>query len=281
MRVAVIGSGGMLGHMVYLKLKNAGHTVHGYSKSVAPTVDCVMAPEQIARVSADVIVNCAGILNAACDQDQETALNTNGMLPHKLAKNCDFFVQISTDCVFDGTQDWKGVKDTPNATSMYGRTKALGEIADSQNAVTLRQSIIGPSLKQADCGLLHWALTHPGPLVPGFLNHTWNGVTTLELAGLICRILEARNQGKRIAGLYHYVCSESIDKADLLVEMGRVFGCPWSVEMTEKPPLLRTLAPDSRIKPPPTITEQLALLRAWMGGRKALYRHYQVMEGWR
>ena len=276
MRVAVIGSGGMLGHMVYFHLKMAGFDVVGYSKSAAPAVDYVIDPARTKAITSDIIVNCAGILNAECDKHPEMALQTNAMLPSHLVKNCDFLIHISTDCVFDGTENWKGVKSAPNATSLYGRTKALGEIADDTHAVTLRQSVIGPSLKPTGAGLLHWALSQKGPTVPGFLTHDWNGVTTLELASLIVRILKARQQGnKKIYGLYHYVTKEPIIKHDLLAEIKRVFELPWEIDPQKPEPVLRCLAADNRITPPPSISMQLEQLKRWMLSKPHLYDHYR------
>ena len=276
MRVSVVGSGGMLGHMVYLQLKMAGFDVSGYSKSAAPTVDCVMDPKRTRMVTGDVIINCTGILNAECDKYPDESMATNAILPSQLAKNCDYLIHISTDCVFDGTENWKHMKSAPNATSLYGRTKALGEISDDTKVVTLRQSVIGPSLKKTGAGLLHWALTQKADVIPAFLTHSWNGVTTLELSNLIVRILKARQNGqKKIFGLYHYVTEKPIVKHDLLLEIKRIFDLPWEVEVQRPEPVLRSLAPDERLKPPPPIGEQMEQLRRWMLSKPLLYEHYR------
>jgi dTDP-4-dehydrorhamnose reductase len=227
-------------------------------------------------VTGDVIVNCTGILNAECDKDPDEAMATNALLPHQLAKNCDYLIHISTDCVFDGKENWKGVKSPPNATSLYGRTKALGEIADDTKVVTLRQSVIGPSLKKTGAGLLHWALTREEDVIPAFLTHSWNGVTTLELSNLIVRILKARQNGrKRIFGLYHYVTEQPIVKHDLLLEIKSVFELPWEVEAQRPDPVLRCLASDPRMKAPPDIRVQIEQLRSWMLSKPQLYNHYR------
>lgn len=274
MHVAVVGSGGMLGHVVYLMLKQSGIDVVGYSKSAARTVDVVVPPDQAKNIMADVIVNCAGILNQAAEDDPTAALDTNTTLPRKLACNCKLLIHISTDCVFDGKADWKTPTDPTNAVSMYGRTKALGEIACRPNVITLRQSVIGPSLKKTGAGLLHWALTQTSPTIPGYVGHSWNGVTTLELAGLIMRILHGYQKQQRIHGLFHYVTHQPIQKADLLEEIGRIWGCGWTVERTVTSPVLRCLALDPRIKPPPPIVQQMVALHDWMKTHSDLYSHY-------
>jgi dTDP-4-dehydrorhamnose reductase len=252
MTIAVIGYKGMVGHMVFEILKRAGYDVAGYGKT-----------SSIIAVG-DVIVNCAGILNDACDEDIETALQTNAILPWKLHKRCKHLIQISTDCVFDGSRDGRKVGERPDATTLYGKSKALGEV-DRPNVIVLRQSIMGPSPRQSDRSLLKWALEWQKPTIPGFSNWTWNGVTNLELAKKIASIIKTLESGRNISGLYHYVTEQPIIKGDLLRLIGETWNCPWEVVVTESPePRLMVLEPDGRIKPPPPIKSQLQALKAWM-----------------
>jgi hypothetical protein len=88
------------------------------------------------------------------------------------------------------------------------------------------------------------------------------------------RILYAQDKQKKLHGLFHYVTHQPIQKADLLEEIGRIWGCGWTVERTVTSPVLRCLALDPRIKPPPPIVQQMTSLHDWMKTHPDLYSHY-------
>ncbi len=79
------------------------------------------------------------------------AILINSYLPHYLdelsAKYGYKFVHVSTDCVFNGEIGDYDEESIPDETSMYGRTKALGEVVNDRS-VTLRTSIVGPDINE-------------------------------------------------------------------------------------------------------------------------------------
>lgn len=186
-RVVVLGSNGMLGHVLSQVL------------SEDPELEVIRAnrspyPGEIffdgsrptfLDAEPDYVVNCIGLLVNDSEKNPELAAWTNGHLPYMIAAACAKekakLIHISTDCVFKGDRGKYTVDDKPDATSIYGQTKALGEITNSPNHLTIRTSIIGPEIKMKGSGLFHWFMTQDKE-VNGWSNVFWNGVTTLRLA---------------------------------------------------------------------------------------------------
>lgn len=140
----------------------------------------------------DAVVNAAGLINRRLTGEGsagEDALLVNSLFPRLLADRCQAagipLIHISTDCVFDGTRGPSLESDPPNATDLYGRSKAMGE---PLNALVLRTSIVGPEVENGD-SLLCWYLARAREC-QGYDHHLWNGLTTLELSRLVAVLLE-------------------------------------------------------------------------------------------
>lgn len=219
MKTLILGAHGMIGHVVALYLKETGYEIITTSQNEADpnyydAFKNVYAIEEIIkREQPDTIINCAGILNQAAEENKPKAIIVNSFLPHflhNLSKQYHFkLVCITTDCVFSGNKGDYTEDDTPDATSFYGRTKALGEIQDKE-VLTLRFSTIGPDINKDGIGLLQWFSSQSGT-VKGFSKVPWTGITTIELARVIDEGLK-----NNLTGLHHAVSGEKIPKADLL-----------------------------------------------------------------
>lgn len=228
-RVVVLGSLGMAGHMIRRYLSGLGiYEVIGLARTQdarfvnrqvdVENLDQVL--DALKAVQPTVVVNCVGVLNTAADDDPERAILLNSYLPHWLAKMGDELgfrlIHLSTDCVFSGARGGNTEASEPDGTTMYARTKALGEVLSSPH-LTFRTSIVGPELKQDGNGLLEWFLRQKGP-VSGYASVLWTGVTTLELAKAVHAAVE-----ENLSGLYHLVPDRAISKHDLLCEIARAF----------------------------------------------------------
>ncbi len=176
----------------------------------------------------DWIVNCIGIIKPFIKDDNSEqvtrALRVNGLFPHRLAAMGQTararVLQIATDCVYSG-EDGDYPEDAPHdALDVYGKTKSLGEVvADGFHNV--RCSIIGPEPK-GKVSLLEWFLKQPrGATVTGFLNHRWNGVTTLHFAK-VCAGVVLGNPA--LPPRQHLVPSGDLSKADMLSCFARAYG---------------------------------------------------------
>ena len=217
----VLGSEGMLGHVVKLYFQEKGHRVKGTSRSADSdtyTFDAVKNTNDLEyflnEFEPDVVINCIGILNKVAEDNKPLAVMANSYLPHYMSELCRAkgikFVHISTDCVFDGKESGGYTESSfRTAVDFYGRSKALGEIEDDTN-ITLRTSIVGPDKNQNGTGLFQWFMNQEGE-VSGFDKVIWTGVTTIELAKAIEKAIE-----NNLTGLRHVVNNEAIDKYSLL-----------------------------------------------------------------
>lgn len=239
-RVLVLGATGMLGHMVCRVLTAAEGldpwaTVRSGDAMAAGLPQEVIDPKHLlgdldataprtavtsrldeifGTVEPAVVVNCVGLVKQRPDaEDDAQAMAINAELPHVVADRLPAgsrLVHISTDCVFDGTRPGApfSESDPPNATDLYGRSKAAGE-PSGPGVTVLRTSIIGRQLA-GTTGLLEWFLAAAEP-VEGHRRARFSGVTTPVLAALLAEL--ARHDPP--PGLHH-VAAEPIDKASLL-----------------------------------------------------------------
>ena len=96
---------------------------------------------------------------------------------------------MATDCVFSGQTGAYSESSAHDALDVYGKTKSLGEVP-SPAVMNLRVSVIGKGSQ----GLYHWVASQPhGAVINGYLDHQWNGITSVEygriIAGIILLIL--------------------------------------------------------------------------------------------
>lgn len=279
----IFGVNGMAGHTIAQYLKEKGHSVTGFARRYSPICKtivgnaCNMSDIRNALKEADynIVVNCIGVLNKEVDIQLVDGIYLNSVFPHLLAENLknsnQKLIHISTDCVFEGTKGRYIESDIPDATSYYGRTKALGEIIDKKN-LTLRTSIIGPELKNNGIGLFHWFMNQRES-VGGYKKAIWTGVTTLQLA----RVIED-DITKQKTGLYHLVNNETISKYDLL-KLLNIYCREHPIEIKEDDTvfsdksLINTRKRD--IFSVPGYDQMIQELSKWMQNHPGLYKQYK------
>ena len=213
----------------------SGHLIEGCDVMDLLSVDAILE-----QLRPEVVVNCVGVIKQrSASQQAVPSITINSLLPHRIATRLaelgGRLVHISTDCVFDGQRGNYTEEDIPNASDLYGRTKALGEVVSS-NSVTLRTSIIGRELTSHQ-SLLDWFLSRNHSTVPGYVNGWWSGVTSNYLADLILSLVE-KHPG--LSGLYH-VSSGRISKFALLKLLRDAYGLDVNVEADESSVLDRSL----------------------------------------
>lgn len=160
----------------------------------------------------DYVINCIGLIKQLHDVDRRDWFTINSIFPWVLATQCQEWggrlIQISTDCVYDGTAGQYAEDDKHDATDDYGLSKSLGE---PPTAMVLRTSVIGPELR-GKLSLLEWAISKRGQCIDGYENHIWNGLTSLEYA-IVCKKIMARSMFE--PGVFH-VHSDAVTKHKLL-----------------------------------------------------------------
>ena len=226
MRILVLGSEGMLGHVVKRYFENKGHEVYATSRDKNDinyfdlTDNIKNIDEIVNRIKPQVVINCIGLLNKVAEENQALAVLINSYLPHYMdelsAKQNFKFIHVSTDCVFDGKKGQYHVDSFKDAYSFYGQSKALGEL-NNNRSVTLRTSIVGPDENPKGIGLFQWFMSQDGE-TKGYSKVIWTGITTIQFAKCM---EEAIN--KDLTGLYHAVNGEEIAKADLLRLFAKYF----------------------------------------------------------
>lgn len=221
MKFLVLGATGMAGHTISLYLHEKGHDVTAFSTTPFPfckningdAMDKAFVTSMLQEGSYDVVINCIGILNKACDKEPSRAVYLNSCLPHLIADTLKDtntkLIHMSTNCVFSGKSGPYNEKSFRDGETSYDRTKALGEVEDDKN-LTFRNSIIGPDMKENGVGLFNWFMKQNGT-INGYTKAIWTGVTTLTLAKAMER---AAIEG--LTGIYNLVNNKSISKFDLL-----------------------------------------------------------------
>ena len=226
--ILVLGSSGMLGHVVTKYFEEKSYDVYNLSHRIkinerTEIMDVTNFSEfdkYLNKLKVDVIVNCIGILNEDAENNPDKAILLNSYLPRFLEKkymNTKVkIIQISTDCVFSGKTGNYTEDSFRDGDSIYARTKTLGEINNNKD-LTIRTSIIGPDINEDGIGLFHWFMNQKGTIY-GFKNAYWTGVTTIELAKGIEKLIK-----NDVAGLYHFVPNEKISKYNLLNIIAEIF----------------------------------------------------------
>ena len=208
------------------------------------------------EIRPDYIINCIGVIKPYCNsgisEEVYRAVYINSMFPHQLsaaALKTDKkirIIQIATDCVYDGASGGYRESDVHNPIDVYGKTKSLGEVMAS-NFLNIRCSIIGPEL-QNRISLLEWFLSAAsGSVRDGYINHFWNGVSTLQFAELCHKLTCDDNWDtfRRKNHTLHYIKNKSLSKYELLGIFNEIFDSKLTVRSFESPEKTdRTLASD-------------------------------------
>ncbi|MGA2237712.1 MAG: sugar nucleotide-binding protein [Candidatus Bathyarchaeia archaeon] len=241
-KVVVLGASGMLGSMVLDWFKRErSFDIVGTAREATdmsakmPSIEwrsldaenCSLEEIQKVLDHASWAVNAIGVIKPYVHDDNpaqtERATRVNSLFPHLLAKaakrsECRV-VQIATDCVYSGTKGNYVETDPHDPLDVYGKTKSLGEVFASDFG-HLRCSIIGPEPK-AHVSLLDWFLNQkPDSMVNGYVNHNWNGITTLHFAKLLSGIIKT---DQALPHVQHIVPADRVSKYELLLMFARYF----------------------------------------------------------
>jgi dTDP-4-dehydrorhamnose reductase len=244
-KVLVLGGSGMLGSMVVDVIsRESGLAVTASVRSAA--MEEALAPrfpgvefrifDPAAGVSPELfegqawVINAIGITKPLIRDDRadeiDRAIEINARLPYQVAHAARAaraqVLQIATDCVYSGGKGRYVESDVHDALDVYGKSKSLGETFHD-NVHHLRCSIIGPEPKDFKF-LIEWFRRQPkGSQLNGFMNHQWNGVTTLHFARICLGII---TRGVALGHLIHIVPTGTLSKAEMLHQFGRSFSRP-------------------------------------------------------
>jgi dTDP-4-dehydrorhamnose reductase len=234
MKILVLGSSGMIGRTMFHTLAQRPEwQVIGSVRAKAyegaapgPVVSGIdlTNPDHLEHLFVetcpDVVINCAGLTKHLPEGNAPIpALVMNALFPHRLGQLCEIasarLIHISTDCVFSGNVGNYMEDDVTDASDVYGKTKALGEVT-AGNALTLRTSTIGHE-HGTSFGLLEWLLKQNQ--CKGFRHAIFSGLPSVEFARVVRDIVIPNAS---LSGLYH-VGSTPIDKLTLLQMIASIY----------------------------------------------------------
>lgn len=238
-KVLILGSSGLIGHQMLNYFDQLPeYEVFDISlsrKSRDKTEFADLRNEElvttiVATIKPNYIINCAGLLIHASDKDIKSSIALNAYLPHLLVKLLDSYggqlIHISTDCVFSGSKGKYIENAVKDGTSIYSKTKSLGEVFD-ENHLTVRTSVVGPELKINSEELFNWYMFQEND-VNGFEKSIWSGVSTLFLPRAIENLIQ-----NKVKGLYHVTSLNPISKYDLLCLFKKYSGKQYKVNRVD------------------------------------------------
>lgn len=226
MRLVVLGATGMLGSEVVRVASKSDFEVVAVSRTEGIKFDVstssfAQLAEELSLGPADYVINCIGWIpqksSGSFAEDLRQAELLNVKLPQQINKSAEElgfqWIQIGTDCVFDGSVGDYLESSERSAADLYGNSKVEGERA-STKALLIRASIIGPDHRSSS-GLYSWFKNElrSGREVIGYANHFWNGVSTTAFAHLVVGLMNKGTRGRLVA---HWVPLDKVSKYELL-----------------------------------------------------------------
>ena len=171
MKILILGSNGMLGHMVKKYLDSIQYEIETIEHRW-PSKEFKAA---VIDSNADVLINCVGAI-----PQRTKDFTINWELPIWLDQNFNGnIIHPATDCEMDDDD--------------YGlsKAKAANWIIDSgERTKMIKASIIGPELN-GSASMLYWFLSNEDHSeVNGYSNHMWNGITTYYWAKFCVNLIE-------------------------------------------------------------------------------------------
>lgn len=210
MRIAVVGTTGMLGHVLLTFLKGK-YPVHGVTRTDFDVLSDDFSVFSDLVKGSDWIINCIGIVKSVVSEyTPEEVLKVNTLFPRNLATLGRQVIHITTDCVYSGRKGSYSEQDDFDADDLYGISKLGGEDARNMN---LRTSIVGLETKGRSRCLFEWARSKKGQQISGFTNHLWNGLTTTYLAEVISAFI---TENMFQSGTFHIHSPNTVSKFELL-----------------------------------------------------------------
>ena len=279
MRILVIGSSGMLGHMITSYLEELSYEITDISctkklRDKTILLD-VLNTDKIESFFGnnkfDIIINCAALLVKQSEHNKKNAISLNSWFPHyleeKFKNTSTKIIQISTDAVFSHSNKCFYSYNICNPDTFYGQSKLLGELKNEKD-LTIRSAFWGPDINESGGGLMNWFLQQKHD-VKGFAFVKFNGITSLECAKFIEKAIIYN-----YTGVYNLGASDVISKYELLSYISQMFNVQIHINSINEPIYIRILK-DERINEEKSFKELLYELQGWMIEHKELYPHYE------
>lgn len=250
MKIAVLGSTGMLGNAVAKHFINKKYDVvcTHRNEEVKLSDNSIYFDAHKPNFSllndCEYVLNCIGVIKPFMNSNMLESIYINSIFPRLLSNYCQEknikLIHITTDCVFSGKDGNYSEESFHDCLDEYGKSKSLGE---PNNCMVVRTSIIGEEIHK-NASLISWAKSMKGKDVNGFINHLWNGVTTNHYAE-ICEQIIQKNLFE--VGIFH-VHSNIVNKFELLNILNNKFLLDLKItKFEDKNKVDRTLATNKNL----------------------------------
>jgi dTDP-4-dehydrorhamnose reductase len=212
MKILVTGGNGQLGKTI----RKVSTTFDSHSFIFTDVEELDISSEKdlnlfFQKFNPDYCINCAGYTAVdKAEEDPEAAFRLNaravGMLNRVSKKNNTRLIHISTDYVFSGKHYIPYEEsDTPDAESVYGKSKLAGEqeLSNSSNALIIRTSWLYSEFEANFFDTMSRLMTHKNELKVVF-DQVGTPTFATDLADIILTIIERSEKNKFIPGIFHY-----------------------------------------------------------------------------
>ncbi len=234
MRIAVLGSSGLVGSSLVPYLVKCGHDICRVSRTAeaGPRADLTI-PAQVRAVlnlaTPEVIVNLAAMTNVdECEQHPERAFAANEKIVENVAQwmreagnNCHL-IHLSTDQVYDGAGPHSEGHIAPK--NQYAASKYAGERAASTVPSTvLRTNFFGPSRCNRRSSLSDWlfaSLVEQKPITV-FDDILFSPISLQSLVRLLRLAIE-----QPLPGVFNLGSSLGMSKADFAFTFAETLNLP-------------------------------------------------------
>ena len=195
--ILIFGSNGMLGNYLF-KYLNKFFKADSVNRDVFDVCDLFIKTKLIENLEIVLekykpvyVINCIGNISKVNDSSDgpKKQYIINSYFPVVLSMICKkrniVLIHPTTDCVYSGKDSFYANDYIPDCVDDYGRSNFLGE---NIYACVIRVSIIGE--EKYNCrSLISWVKSNKNKTVNGYINHIWNGITCLEYAKFIHKII--------------------------------------------------------------------------------------------
>ncbi len=204
MKLAIIGSKGMLGSVVNKYLSKSSND---FEIIIARRLERNNINKFLDSIeNADYVINCSGAIpqRAPIFKNNNEILDyykINYQIPELLLKNNFKVIHPCTDCVFKGDPKLApySLDSKYDCEDFYGQSKAQlffgNTYKNNINSIkVIRASIVGPDYFNKS--LYSWTLSmmRSARSIEGYINHFWNGITTLKWAEICLDIISNFNR---------------------------------------------------------------------------------------
>jgi len=229
--ILIFGSNGMLGKYISTYLHNF-YKVFTLNRNEFDVYELFIQKKLIENIesvlikySPKYIINCIGeILKTQDYSVPNKKYIINSYFPIILSLLCKkhniTLIHPTTDCIYSGQDSFYSKDYIPDCIDDYGLSKFLGE---NIHACVIRVSIIGEE-KINFRSLISWLKSNENKTINGYTNHLWNGITCLEYAKFVYKIIKDNSHWIGIKTLASkYKDKDCISKYELVKIISEIY----------------------------------------------------------